>query len=82
MRFGGSSPKDCLERPSPAPVSSRTTAGYLPHMPSAAEYLPPKRTLKALEQAAQACRGCDLYKDATQTVFGEGRSGARLNTPR
>ena len=29
-------------------------------------------------QAAAACRGCDLYKYATQTVFGEGPARARL----
>jgi uracil-DNA glycosylase len=47
-------------------------------MTSAAEFLPPSRSLKALEAAAQGCRGCDLYKDATQTVFGAGRSSAKL----
>jgi uracil-DNA glycosylase len=47
-------------------------------MSSAAEFLPEKRTLGALEKAAAGCRGCPLYKDATQTVFGEGRSSARL----
>ena len=47
-------------------------------MPSAAEFVPEKRTLRALEEASQGCRGCDLYKDATQTVFGEGRKGAKL----
>jgi DNA polymerase len=45
---------------------------------SAAEFLPEKLTLKALSEAAEGCRGCELYKDATQTVFGEGRKGARL----
>jgi uracil-DNA glycosylase len=45
---------------------------------SAAEFLPKSRSLKALEEAAQACRGCELYKDATQTVFGEGRRSAEL----
>jgi uracil-DNA glycosylase len=45
---------------------------------SAAEFLPASRSLKALREAAETCRGCDLYKDATQTVFGEGRSSARL----
>ena len=39
---------------------------------SAADYLPKKRTLPALRQAATLCHGCDLYKRATQTVFGEG----------
>lgn len=28
--------------------------------------------MKALREAAAHCRGCDLYKYATQTVFGEG----------
>jgi DNA polymerase len=35
--------------------------------------LPQRRTLASLRNAAQGCRGCDLYKDATQTVFGEGK---------
>jgi DNA polymerase len=29
-------------------------------------------TLDALRRAAASCTGCDLYKRATQTVFGEG----------
>lgn len=28
--------------------------------------------------AARKCEGCDLYKNATQTVFGEGKTGAHL----
>jgi uracil-DNA glycosylase len=47
-------------------------------MSSAAEFLPKKLTLNALEEAAEGCRGCELYKDATQTVFGQGRKSARL----
>ena len=47
-------------------------------MTSAAELLPPSRSLKALEEAVQGCRGCDLYKDATQAVFGEGRKSAAM----
>jgi uracil-DNA glycosylase len=39
---------------------------------SAADFLPPRRTLKALREAARSCKGCDLYENATQTVFGEG----------
>lgn len=34
--------------------------------------------MKALAAAAEGCRGCELYKDATQTVFGVGRASARL----
>jgi uracil-DNA glycosylase len=45
---------------------------------SAAEFLPESRSLTSLRRAASGCRGCDLWEDATQTVFGEGRSRAEL----
>jgi len=45
---------------------------------SAADFLPKKLSLKSLREAAAHCRGCDLYKDATQTVFGEGKARAKL----
>jgi DNA polymerase len=45
---------------------------------SAAEFLPPRRTLTALRKASAGCRGCPLWKDATQTVFGKGPSRAEL----
>lgn len=45
---------------------------------SAADFLPDRRTLPALKEAAQGCRGCHLYRDATQTVFGEGPPSARV----
>jgi DNA polymerase len=47
-------------------------------MTSAADFLPDRTTIPALRKAAAACRGCDLYRDATQTVFGEGPRGARI----
>jgi uracil-DNA glycosylase len=47
-------------------------------MSSAAEFLPSSRSLKTLEQAAETCRGCELYKEATQVVFGRGRKSAEL----
>jgi uracil-DNA glycosylase len=36
------------------------------------------RSLRVLREAAAGCRGCDLYKQATQTVFGEGDAHAPL----
>lgn len=46
-------------------------------MTSAAYFLPPgPADLDALRAAAAGCRGCDLYRDATQTVFGEGAERA------
>ena len=43
---------------------------------SAADFIPPRPTLTKLRQAAACCRGCDLWVNATQTVFGEGPAGA------
>src|SRR3954462_286439 len=40
--------------------------------------VPPTRDLKTLAQAAKRCRACPLWKRGTQTVFGEGRRGARI----
>lgn len=40
--------------------------------------LRPNMTLEELAKEAQGCELCHLYKDATQTVFGEGPSEARL----
>ena len=37
------------------------------------EYLPDELSYRALKAASMECRGCDLYKNATQTVFGEGQ---------
>ena len=45
---------------------------------TAADFLPPRRTLTALREAAATCRGCSLYRNATQTVFGEGRTSAEV----
>jgi uracil-DNA glycosylase family protein len=47
-------------------------------MGSAADFLPKRITLPSLRKAAAGCRGCDLYRDATQTVFGEGPEDARI----
>src|SRR5215470_4416865 len=35
-------------------------------------------SLRELAKKAKDCRNCDLWKNATQTVFGEGRSRARI----
>jgi uracil-DNA glycosylase len=45
---------------------------------SAADYLPDRRSLSSLRGAADGCRGCGLYRDATQTVFGDGSSSAEV----
>jgi len=45
---------------------------------SAAEFIPSRPTLATLREAAAHCRGCHLWKPATQTVSGEGPGTARL----
>lgn len=45
---------------------------------SALEFLPAERSLDALRDAARVCRGCPLYQEATQTVFGRGPGNARV----
>ncbi len=42
----------------------------------ATPFLPERRSLSALRDAAADCRGCDLWRPATQTVFGEGPKDA------
>jgi uracil-DNA glycosylase len=44
----------------------------------ATPFLPQKRTLTALREAAAGCRGCHLWRPATQTVFGEGLKRSRM----
>ena len=36
------------------------------------------RSVEQLRAAAATCQACDLWRDATQTIFGEGPSQARL----
>lgn len=45
---------------------------------SAADFIPPNPTLAKLRGAAAHCRGCDLWVNATQTVFGEGPASAEV----
>jgi len=44
----------------------------------AAKYVPQRATLPQLREAAQKCKGCELYRNATQAVLGEGPSHARI----
>lgn len=44
----------------------------------AEEYVPDKADIDELRKAVHDCRGCDLYKDATQAVFGEGPADASV----
>ena len=45
---------------------------------SATEFLPKRRDLESLRRAAAGCKGCELWREATQTVFGEGPTDAPI----
>jgi uracil-DNA glycosylase family protein len=45
---------------------------------TAADFLPDRKTLPSLRAAVQHCRGCPLYANATQAVFGEGPAKADI----
>jgi DNA polymerase len=45
---------------------------------TAADFLPARQTLAAMRSAAQNCQGCELFRRATQVVFGAGPSSAAL----
>jgi uracil-DNA glycosylase len=47
-------------------------------MMTAAEYVPARLSLPTLREAVQGCRGCPLYANATQAVFGEGTAHAEV----
>ena len=40
--------------------------------------MPDHPTVERLREAAAGCKGCDLWSNATQTVFGEGSEHAKL----
>src|ERR687889_1863680 len=45
----------------------------------AQEWVPPHaQTLDELKAAAAGCEGCELYQNATQTVFGRGAPHAKI----
>ena len=45
---------------------------------TAADFLPDRHSIPALREAAAGCKGCGLYRNATQTVFGEGTRNAEV----
>jgi probable DNA metabolism protein len=85
-------PEASLIKPLIASASQRTGAMIAepatePHKPQKREETVMNRTAKAhddatdldtLREEAAACRACPLWKDATQTVFGEGPAHAEI----
>ena len=48
------------------------------HERSARDFFPARITYNTLRTAAETCKGCDLYINATQTVFGEGAAHPQI----
>ncbi len=44
----------------------------------AERFVPPGRNIGELQAAAASCKGCELWKNATQTVFGAGSERASI----
>ncbi|MGE0500498.1 MAG: UdgX family uracil-DNA binding protein [Rhizobiaceae bacterium] len=60
----------------PAPHHAKVQARHWPASPEAASERDVPETLAEAREQAKACRRCPLWRDATQTVFGEGPSNA------
>jgi DNA polymerase len=55
-----------------APRSAPEASGAAPYVPTG------RQSIEALREAAQGCRGCELYRDATQAVMGDGPRDASV----
>ena len=60
-----------------SPGKRNTDGRTRPPRRSGTEFLPRHRSLRSL-RLARDCQGCELYRNATQTVFGEGPAEAVL----
>jgi uracil-DNA glycosylase family protein len=49
-----------------------------PERPGAEAWVPADPTLDDLAEAVQGCQGCELYRDATQAVMGQGSATAKV----
>jgi uracil-DNA glycosylase len=54
----------------PSPARGQDSAAW--------DLIPDRPTIAKVSRAAQECRACSLWRNATQTVFGEGSAGAEV----
>src|SRR4026208_2329970 len=59
-------------------MAARWAAADPPLVAEAKRITDPERALQQLADEAKGCTRCPLYRNATQTVFGEGRADAHL----
>ena len=61
-----------------SPADGDRAERYVTAQPGAEAFAPDSRDLAVVRAAAAGCRGCDLWRHATQTVFGEGPDDAEV----
>jgi uracil-DNA glycosylase len=61
-----------------AKAESRVQDMQRAQKPSAVPWVPHTSDLKKLHDAVQRCEGCDLFRNASQAVFGEGQRHSRV----
>jgi DNA polymerase len=59
-------------------VEQQSLVGSQSEPNDATPFLPERRSLDSLRKASAGCRGCHLWRGATQTVFGEGLKRSRV----
>ncbi|MER8825023.1 UdgX family uracil-DNA binding protein [Mesorhizobium sp. M0938] len=77
----GKAAKDMIARmpTTPAPHHAKVQAKHWPkHRPGELEDDDGASTIPELREVAKACRRCPLWRNATQTVFGEGPDRAKV----
>ena len=61
-----------------APARVQKMLDAAPKVPVMLDYVPVTKSLTVLREAAESCRACDIGCHATQVVFGEGPTAARM----
>ncbi len=61
-----------------AAISRAHTLSMATEESAALKLIPARPSIKSLARAAAVCRACELYRNATQTVFGEGAPDAEV----
>lgn len=75
------SAREGTREPAPSNSSAKRTSkrkAATTDLPEGMSPVPANATLAALREAAMDCKRCDLWRPATQTVFGEGPARARI----
>lgn len=66
------------KRPRVGPVPDRDLTRAGGDGPPVPDLIPPRPGIRKVRDVAKGCRACRLYKNATQTVFGEGPRKAEV----